>query len=424
MLMMLTTATFVIAYALIMSERVPHYLVALGGAVAVLAIGAIDPVTAMSDPHRGIDWDVILLLVGMMLLVSAIQSTQFFPVLAHRIETIVRGNARGTVIALVVLSALASSVLPNLTIVMMVAPVAIHLAKRLGRSAVPFVLATIFGSNIGGTATLIGDPPNLIIGSRVGISFVEFVTAMGPVALVALVVAIGYLLLVYRRELATSAVIDVAIDAPVVHLVKIPTLVLSGVILATIIGTYSVGSLFGIPAATVAVVGGLIAVVVARIPVATVASAIEWRTLAFFLGLFVLVGSLVSVGALHAASQVLVTLIGNDPGVITGGLLFVSGIASGIVDNIPYVTSMIPVVSDINTALGLSDHSSLWWALAAGADLGGNLTVVGASANIVGVAIAHREGIRLSLWDFAKVGIPLTLVTLVAVLPVVLATGR
>lgn len=422
MLMLATTVIFLVAYILIASEKVPHAIVTTVGAVAVVAIGAIDPVTAVTNPHEGIDWAVIALLVGMMLLVGAIRTTGVFEYLAGVAARVGRGNARLTLVLILLIAAVTSAVLPNLTIVMLVAPVAIHLARQLGVNPVPFVLATIVGSNVGGTATLIGDPPNLIIGNRVGIEFLPFLASMGPVALIALAVTIGFFLVVYRRELAPVSP-DVAERAAIADthaLRNIPLLVTAVALLAAVIGTYIAGGLAGVDPAYIALAAGVLAAGLSRAPIRTIASGIEWTTLAFFAGLFVLVGALVSVGALRVFSDFLIGILGTDLGFITVVLLGVSGIVSGIVDNIPYVTSMIPVLTDLNASLGLADPSPLWWVLATGADLGGNLTVVGASANIVGIAIAHREGISLGMWDYAKIGIPLTLLMLIATAPYLL----
>jgi Na+/H+ antiporter NhaD/arsenite permease-like protein len=419
MLMTLTVAIFAVAYVLIASEKVPHYLVTTAGAIAVLVIGAVDPVTALSDHEMGIDWNVILLLFGMMLLVGALQTTGLFEYLAALSADIARGNPRVTLVLILVVAALTSAVLPNLTIVMLIAPVAISLARTLSVSPVPFVLATIIGSNVGGTATLIGDPPNLIIGSRIGIEFLPFLAVMGPIALIGLVVTIVYFLIAYRHDLPNKKVDrDRAVNLDESTMIRnVPTLVIGLVLLAVIISSYIAGSLAGLPPAYVALAGGVFAAAVSRAPLRAVSASVEWKTLAFFAGLFILVGALVSVGALRVFSTWLISVIGTDVPTISVILVAISGLISGIVDNIPYVTSMVPVIADMNHALGLSEPSVLWWALATGADFGGNLTVVGASANIVGLAIAHREGIKLTMVDYAKVGVPVTALTILATIP-------
>jgi Na+/H+ antiporter NhaD/arsenite permease-like protein len=419
MLMTITVTIFAIAYILIATEKVPHYLVTSVGAIAVLVIGAVDPVTALTDHHMGIDWNVILLLFGMMLLVGALQTTGLFEFLAALSADIARGNPRVTLLLILGISALTSTLLPNLTIVMLVAPVAISLARTLSVSPVPFVLATIIGSNVGGAATLIGDPPNLIIGSRIGIEFIPFLLVMGPIALIGLVVTALYFVFIYRHALPNRKVDRqraIALDEKTI-LRNIPTLVTGLILLAVVVGSYIAGSLAGLPPAYVALIAGVLAAVVSRAPLANVVASVEWKTLAFFAGLFILVGALVSVGALRILSTWLISVVGTDVPTISLVLLGFSGLVSGIVDNIPYVTSMVPVVADMNTALGLAEPSVLWWALATGADFGGNLTIVGASANIVGVAIALREGVKISMWDFAKVGIPVTVLALAATVP-------
>jgi Na+/H+ antiporter NhaD/arsenite permease-like protein len=419
MLMTITVAIFAIAYILIASDKIPHYLVTSVGAIAVLVIGAVDPITALTDHHMGIDWNVILLLFGMMLLVGALQTTGLFEYLAALSADIARGNPRVTLLLILGISALTSTLLPNLTIVMLIAPVAISLARTLAVSPVPFVLATIIGSNVGGAATLIGDPPNLIIGSRIGIEFMPFLVVMGPIALIGLVVTALYFVVAYRHALPNQRVDrQRAVDLDESTMLRnIPTLVVGLSLLAVVVGSYIAGSLAGLPPAYVALTAGVLAAIISRAPLSSVAASVEWKTLAFFAGLFILVGALVSVGALRLLSTWLIGVVGTDVPTISLILLGFSGLVSGIVDNIPYVTSMVPVIADMNTALQLAEPSVLWWALATGADFGGNLTIVGASANIVGVAIAQREGVKISMWGFAKVGIPVTVLSLVATVP-------
>lgn len=415
----MTVAIFLIAYVLIATDRIPHYLITTVGAIAVLVIGAVDPVTALTDHHKGIDWNVILLLFGMMLLVGAIKTTGLFQYLAALSAEIARGNPRVTLLMILLVSALTSTLLPNLTIVMLVAPVAIQLARTLNVNPVPFVLATIIGSNVGGAATLIGDPPNLIIGSRIGIEFMPFLAIMGPIALIGLVVTALYFVVIYRNALPNRAVDRaraVALDESTM-ITNVPMLVVGLALLAVVVGSYIAGSLFGLPPSYVALVAGVLAAIVSRAPVSEVSATVEWKTLAFFAGLFIIVGALVSVGALGILSNWLISIAGTDVPTITLVLLGFSGIISGIVDNIPYVTSMVPVIADMNVALNLTEPSVLWWALATGADFGGSLTVVGAASNIVGVAIAHREGIKLTMWGYAKVAIPVTLLAIVATVP-------
>jgi Na+/H+ antiporter NhaD/arsenite permease-like protein len=302
---------------------------------------------------------------------------------------------------------------------MLVAPVAIRLARTLAVSPVPFVLATIIGSNVGGAATLIGDPPNLIIGSRLGIEFMPFLAIMGPIALIGLVVTALYFVVAYRHALPNRKVDrQRAVDLDESTILRnIPTLVVGLILLVVVVGSYIAGSLAGLPPAYVALTAGVIAAVVSRAPLSQVSASVEWKTLAFFAGLFIIVGALVSVGALGLLSTWLISVVGTDVTTISLLLLGFSGLVSGIVDNIPYVTSMVPVIADMNSALGLVEPSVLWWALATGADFGGNLTIVGASANIVGVAIALREGVKISMWEFSKVGIPVTTLTILATVP-------
>ncbi len=420
MLALATVIVFFIAYALIAAEKFNRVAVATGAAAVMILIGATSGDDIFYDHATGIDWNVIFLLLGMMLIVGVIHKTGAFEFLAIHAIRLAKGNPKVTFVYIVLLVALASAVLDNVTTVMLVVPMTLVLAQKLKVSPVPFILGEVFASNIGGAATLVGDPPNIIIGSKAGLGFNEFLVHMAPIAALAMVAAIPLMLLLFRRALRNSAADrSAAMDLnPREYLRDIPLLVKSvGVLVAVIIG-FLLHSVVHLEPSLVAMMGAGFLILISGLKPEEFARDVEWGTLVFFAGLFIMVGALVNVGALGAFADFLKSALGTDLTVITTTVVVVSGILSGIVDNIPYVASMVPVISDLAASLKLEPGNNvLWWALAVGADFGGNMTLVGASANLVAVGLAKKAGVDITFWQFAKYGFPVTVVTIAVTLP-------
>lgn len=420
MLALATVIVFFIAYALIAAEKFNRVAVATGAAAVMILIGATSGDDIFYDHATGIDWNVIFLLLGMMLIVGVIHKTGAFEFLAIHAIRLAKGNPKVTFVYIVLLVALASAVLDNVTTVMLVVPMTLVLAQKLKVSPVPFILGEVFASNIGGAATLVGDPPNIIIGSKAGLGFNEFLVHMAPIAALAMVAAIPLMLLLFRRTLRNSAADrSAAMDLnPREYLRDIPLLVKSvGVLVAVIIG-FLLHSVVHLEPSLVAMMGAGFLILISGLKPEEFARDVEWGTLVFFAGLFIMVGALVNVGALGAFADFLKSALGTDLTVITTTVVVVSGILSGIVDNIPYVASMVPVISDLAASLKLEPGNNvLWWALAVGADFGGNMTLVGASANLVAVGLAKKAGVDITFWQFAKYGFPVTVVTIAVTLP-------
>lgn len=393
--------TFLVTYALIASDRINKTIAALLGGLAMIVFRVID----QDEGFHAIDFNVIFLLAGMMVLAGILRRTGFFQWVAIRSIKIARGHPFRLMIVLSVVTAILSALLDNVTTVVLIAPVTLSIASILGVGPIPFLVAEVLASNIGGTATLIGDPPNILIGSASRLDFVDFLVNMGPVALLVFVAFLVTLRVLYGGRLtvtpeARAAALglderEVISDAPLLR----RGLVVIGL---TLIGFLLHGPL-GYEPATVALLGATVMMLVARMDPESVFREVEWPTLFFFVGLFILVEGVVHVGIIQSIADGLFSLTGGDETVTTIGLLWLSGLASGIVDNIPYTATMIPVVRDLGAA-GLAIEP-LWWALALGACLGGNATIIGASANVVVANLADRAGQKITFRAFLPYGV-------------------
>ncbi|MGW3248425.1 SLC13 family permease [Streptomyces sp. NPDC001070] len=408
-------AVFAGAYVLIISERVHRTAAALGGAALMLLIGATDDRTAFYSEHAGIDWNVIFLLLGMMAIVGVLRQTGVFEYLAIWSVKRARGKPFRVMAMLIVITALASALLDNVTTVLLVAPVTLLVCERLSLSAAPFLIAEVLASNIGGTATLVGDPPNIIIASRAGLTFNDFLVNLAPIAALLTLV----LLVLCRIMFRTTFVYDEERAAEIMELeereaIRDPRLLVQGLaVLALVIAGFILHPVAHYAPSVVALLGAGLLVLISRVETTEVLKEVEWPTLAFFAGLFIMVGSLIETGVIGELSDALAGALGGDELGATMGLLFGSAVLSGVVDNIPYVATMAPITADLVKDLGgaATSHHVLWWALALGADLGGNATAIGASANVVVLGIAERNRQPISFWTFTKYGLIVTAVT-------------
>ncbi|TFG67400.1 MAG: hypothetical protein E4H24_06270 [Thermomicrobiales bacterium] len=404
----LTALIFVVTYALIATERVDKTIAALLGGTAVVIVGIVD----QEEAFGAIDLNVIFLLAGMMTMAAVLRRTGFFQWLAIRSVKVAGGEPFRLLIVLCVVVAGLSALLDNVTTVVLIAPVTLYIATALRVSPIPFLIAEILASNIGGAATLIGDPPNILIGSAAGLGFMEFLTNMGPISVAILVVYLVMTRVMFGRDLKVHADVRdavLALDEREV-LTDVPLLRLSlAVIGATIFG-FIIATPLGLEAGTIALFGAAVLLLLSRLEIEPVLREVEWPTLFFFVGLFMLVEAVVHVGIIDAVADGLLQLTGGDPTVTTLGLLWLSGIVSAIVDNIPYTATMIPVVQQMGAA-GLP-LEPLWWSLALGADLGGNATIVGASANVVVAGMALKAGHGISFFHFLRYGLLVALVSL------------
>jgi Na+/H+ antiporter NhaD/arsenite permease-like protein len=410
----LVVAAFMAAYVLIATERIHRVSAALLGAAAMVVLGAADAHTAFFSEETGVDWNVIGLLLGMMIIVSVVKQTGVFEYLAIWSAKRARGRPFAIMVMLIVITALASALLDNVTTVLLIAPVTLLVCDRLGLPPVPFLLAEVMASNIGGTATLIGDPPNIIIASRSGLTFNDFLINLAPVVVVLLVVFIGMCRVLFSSALVfhPDRVADI-MDLDERDVIRDSRLLIKcGVVLTLVMAGFIAHAALHLEPSIVALLGAGALVALSGLEQEEFLEDVEWPTLVFFMGLFVMVGALVEVGVMADVGEYLVETVGDNYLAAGTALIFGSAGLSGIVDNIPFVATMTPVVNDLVQAGGGSTQAnSLWWALAMGADLGGNATAVGASANVVVLGIAARNGHPISFWHFTKYGIVVTLVT-------------
>jgi Na+/H+ antiporter NhaD/arsenite permease-like protein len=411
---------FAFVYVLIATEWVHRVKAAVGGALLLLVIGATDGDHAFYSKEAGIDWGVIFLLIGMMLIVAILRQTGVFEFLAIWAAKRSRGKPFRLMVLLVVVTAVASAALDNVTTVLLIAPVTFLVCDRLGVSPIPFLIAEVMASNIGGTATLVGDPPNIIIASRAGLSFNDFLVHLAPLVVVLMIVFVGLCRLLFR----SSFTYDPQRAAEVMKLRERDAitdrrlLVVSLAVLGVVLIAFVAHTWLHLEPAIVAMAGGLVLLALSRLDAEKVAKDVEWPTLIFFAGLFIMVGALVGTGVIGVVADAAIDAVGDRLLVASMVLLFASAVLSAIVDNIPYVATMAPIVSELVNASGDPSGSRvLWWSLALGADLGGNATAIGASANVVALGMAERAGKRISFWQFTKYGLVVAFVTVLLCVP-------
>jgi Na+/H+ antiporter NhaD/arsenite permease-like protein len=416
----IAVAIFTLAYVLIATEWVHRLAAALGGASLMLLLGITDPEHAFFSEEAGIDWNVIFLLLGMMLIVAVLKRTGVFEFLAIWAAKRARGQPFRVMVILVIVTAVASAALDNVTTVLLIAPVTFLVCDRLGVPAAPFLIAEVIASNIGGTATLVGDPPNIIIASRAGFGFNDFLIHLAPFVAVVMIVYIGLCRWLFRDafkydpERAASVYELRERDA----ITDPRLLVISLVVLGVVLGAFVLHTVLHLEPAVIALVGGLGLLGLSRLEAEQVARDVEWPTLAFFAGLFVMVGGLVATGVIDKLAAAATNATEGRLGLASMVLLWASAGLSAIVDNIPYVATMSPIVAElVANSGGVEKAQVLWWALAIGADFGGNATAIGASANVVVLGIAERAGRPISFWQFTRYGLIVTAITIALAVP-------
>lgn len=417
---------FGVSYLVIMTERIHKTIVALFGAAVMIGLGVVSQDEAFYSHEYGVDYNVVFLLIGMMVIINIVRETGLFEVLA--IWAAQRADAKPfrLLVLLALLTAGLSAMLDNVTTVLLMAPVTLAITKRLELNPIAFLVAEAIASNIGGTATLVGDPPNIMVASKAELGYLDFLVVLGPIVLVIMAVFVGALWVLFGRNMAVSPYLQAAVlalnsqdavrDRPFLN----RCLWLLGIVNAG----FCVHSLIHLEPATVALLGASLFMLIGhgrRKPEETedlsYLTDVEWKTIFFFIGLFILVGGLVKVGVIRYLADQLVTMTQGNLARSTMVILWGSAILSAAVDNIPYVAAMNPLIVDLARSLHpeISDYTTLvhqpdiiplWWALTLGACLGGNGTLIGASANVVIVDLARKAGYRITFWQFFKFGFP------------------
>jgi Na+/H+ antiporter NhaD/arsenite permease-like protein len=401
-------ATFLIALALIASERIHRTKIALlGAAIVVLFVGEYGQDQAIES----VDFNTIGLLAGMMILVYLTQQTGIYDYIAIRAGQLSRGKPLLVVLSLAGTTALLSAFLDNLTTILLVVPITFLLADALDVDPIPLVIIEVIASNIGGTATLIGDPPNIIIAGATDLSFNDFIVNLAPVVLVTFAVVIGFLYLLYRSRLqieenARRLVMELDAKASIRDWRELRRTI--PVLIATVLAFFAHQALHVEPA-TVALTGAAVGLLVTTIPLEEALSKIEWPTLFFFVALFVMVGALEETGAIGEVADAVKDVTGGDRTAELFGILWTGALGSAVVDNIPFTTAMIPVVEEL---LAGDSDDAYWWALSLGACFGGNATLIAAAANVAAAGLTERAGQPIGFMNFLRIGVPAMLISL------------
>jgi len=414
-MMVVAIVIFTVVYILIASERINRVAAALGGAGLMLALGVVGADDAFFSQDTGIDWNVIFLLFGMMVIVGVLRQTGIFEYVAIWAAKRAGGRPFRVMVLLCLITAVASAALDNVTTVLLIAPVTLLVCEQIGVRPVPFLIAEALASNIGGTATLVGDPPNLIVASRSGLGFNDFLVNMGPVVLLMLLAFVGLARILFRKDfVADPEQVDRVMQLDEREAIENPSLLWrSLVVLALVLAAFSLHGVLHLAPSVVALLGAGVLVAISRLRPESYLAEVEWATLLFFAGLFILVGSLVKTGAIARVAAAVGGVAGDSVPAAMMLILWGSAALSALVDNIPFVATMSPVVDQLVRGNGpLGGQNGLWWALVLGADLGGNATAIGASANVVVAGIAKRSGHPISFWEFTKYGSLVAVVTL------------
>lgn len=414
--MAIAIATFLIALAVIASERMHRTNAALlGAAIVVLFVGDFSQEQAIES----VDFNTIGLLVGMMILVYLTQQTGVYDFVAIRAGQISGGRPFAVTMALAGTTALLSAFLDNLTTILLIAPITFLLADALDIEAVPLLIIEVIASNIGGTATLIGDPPNIIIAGATGLSFNSFIVNLAPIVIVTFAVVIPLLYLVFRSRLQVEernrkSVMELNALASIRDHAELRRT--GPVLLLTVLAFFAHQQLH-IEPATVALTGAAVGLLVTKVKLEDALAHLEWTTLFFFVGLFVMVGALEATGAIGHVADAVGDVTDGDRTAELIGITWIAALGSAVVDNIPFTTAMIPVVKELQQSAGASGDDAYWWSLSLGACFGGNATMIAAAANVAAAGMAERAGTPIGFVTFLKVGIPATIIS------IALATG-
>jgi len=401
---------FILAYMAIVSEKINRTTVAVFGASLMILFDVLSQEEALEH----IDYNTIGLLIGMMIIVNILKRTGIFQYLAIKTAKISNGNPHMILILFSIITAIASGLLDNVTTILLIVPVTLVIADTLEIDPFPFIIAEILSANIGGAATLIGDPPNIMIGSFTHFSFLDFVVNLGPIILVIFIITLSIISLLFKNSLIVSDQSRsniLSLDEKLA-ITDRKLLIKSAIILVVTIGGFTLAEFLHLESASVAIFGASTLLLISRIEPEEVLIDVEWGTIFFFGGLFILVGALVNIGVISFMADKLLQVTNGDIKITTHVVLWMSAILSSFLDNIPYVATMIPLVDQME-GLSAIDYNSVWWALALGACLGGNGTIIGASANVVARGILEKNGQKFSFLKFMKIAFPLMIISVI-----------
>lgn len=401
---------FIAVYILIIWDKFDRTLVALGGGMLMIILQILNQESAI----EAVDFDTVTLLIGMMMIVMVMRRTGVFEYLAIKVLKISKADPQRLIILLSLITGVLSGLLDNVTTILLIIPVTLSVAKDLKLDPIPFIIAEIFASNIGGTATLIGDPPNIMIGSQVGFTFNDFLFNNSIIALPILLLTSILFALLYKKVL----IADESVKAKVLAvnekdaITDGPLLLKSMIVFSLVILGFIFNGVLHVESPTIALTGAIILVFLSGISSEEILHEVEWKTIFFFIGLFILVGGIEATGVIEILAKDVLLLTHGDVFMTTLSILWVSAIASAFIDNIPFVATMIPMITEMGQLSGI-DIYPLWWALSLGACLGGNGTIIGASANVVAIGIAEAQGYRITFGHFFRVAFPFMILTII-----------
>lgn len=393
----------------IISEKLHRAVVAVAGAIILVLLGVLNLETSVSY----IDYNTIGLLIGMMLFVAVVKHSGLFEYLAVKSAKIAKGDPWRMMIIFIVITALLSGLLDNVTTVLLVGPMTFAITKEMGLNPVPYIFTQILASNIGGTATLIGDPPNIMIGSATGLTFMDFLVNDGLIIIFVLIATIIGFYFVYGKKLnATPEAMAKVMALDEKALIKDKALLIKSIILIIlIVAAFVLHSVIHVESSIIALAGASIMMIIGRQSFETIVQDVEWPTIIFFVALFIVVGGMQETGVIDMFADVIIDATGGRTVLTMLIILWVSALLSSTLDNIPFVAAMIPLIAAMGDA-GM-DVMPLWWALSLGACLGGNGTIIGASANVVLTGVSAKHGYPITYMQFLKIGFPMMIMSIV-----------
>lgn len=422
------TTIFTLSYGAIVSERIHKTKVAIFGASLMIICGVLTQHEAFYVEELGIDYNVIFLLIGMMIIVHIFSKTGIFQYLAIKSAKLAKGEPFRIMIIFALITAFLSALLDNVTTVLLLVPVILLITVELEIDPVPFILSEIFASNIGGTATLIGDPPNIMIGSKLHLTFMDFIYHLAPAILIILPFFFLMMKLMFGKGLHVKEELKQRImNMDEKALIKDPRLLIKSLIVfVLVIAGFVMHGFLNLELATIALAGAGLLLLISGEEPHEAFRGVEWPTIFFFIGLFIIVGGIVKVGLITELSDAMVILTNPSPDnmfLTTSVMLWLSAFCSAVIGNIPYVAAMIPMTAEMANNVFSSDMGyesainqpgmmPVWWAMALGACLGGNGSLVGASANVVAIGMAEKAGVSISFSKFLIYGIPVMIMTL------------
>ncbi|OQX93421.1 MAG: hypothetical protein B6I17_02765 [Tenericutes bacterium 4572_104] len=401
---------FILTYITIVSEKIHRTVIAIFGAGLMILFHVL----SQAEAFNKIDFNTLGLLIGMMIIVIVIRRTGLFQYLAIKSAKLAKGDPVKILIYFSILTAIASALLDNVTTILLIVPVTLVICDTLELNPIPFVISEIMSSNIGGAATLIGDPPNIMIGGETGLNFDDFIINLLPLMIIVFIVTIIILRIIYRKSLVTTEERKqemLSFDENKA-ITDSKLLKKSLFILGLTITGFVLSELIEVPSASIAMFGASALLLISKIEPEEIFEKIEWTTIFFFAGLFILVGSLESIGVIEFIAEKMLNITGGSIPILTMIVLWMSAFLSSFLDNIPYVATMVPLIKTISEG-ALVSYEPVWWALSIGACLGGTGTIIGASANVVARGIVEKNGYKMSFIGYIKIAYPIMILAII-----------